>query len=54
MFSNTLKLCSFRNARDRVSYSYRTKGEIMLLCILAYGFCKYVYVFATQNTGVKP
>jgi hypothetical protein len=29
LFSNTLRLCSFLNVRDQVSYPYKTTGRIM-------------------------
>ncbi|PNF16879.1 hypothetical protein B7P43_G06072, partial [Cryptotermes secundus] len=36
LFSNTISLCSFLNARDQVSYPYRTTGKIIVLYILTF------------------
>jgi hypothetical protein len=34
LFWNTLSLCSSLNIRDQVSHPYKTKGKILVLCIL--------------------
>jgi hypothetical protein len=38
LFSNTPTLCSFLNARDNVSYWYRSTGKIIVLYILICAF----------------
>jgi hypothetical protein len=38
LFSNTHNLCSYLNVKDRVSHSYKTRGNIILLNILIFTF----------------
>ena len=38
LFSNTLSLCSFLNARDEFSHPYKTTGKIIFLYILIFIF----------------
>ncbi|PNF20022.1 hypothetical protein B7P43_G05942 [Cryptotermes secundus] len=38
LFSNTLRLCSSLNIRDKVSHTYRTADKIIVLYILIFNF----------------
>jgi hypothetical protein len=38
LFSNTLRLCSFLNIRDKVSHPYKTTDKVIVLYILIFMF----------------